>query len=194
MHDVAAAEALRVFERAGVQDVATLQIDQIQGDRRGAEVHRQTAHLTPVVVDALSAEIDAIVPTDGQRRQRRLAADAVRQNFRLAPQHGKFDVCVGGGDQGLAGKTVRVTQEAFRLGRGVECRHAALDFDNALVALAGSAAGGGHADFQGVGVVENGFAGNGVEPVGIVIHGRHADRFPTFPRHSGSRVCRRSGR
>ena len=85
VHDVAAAKALRVFERARVQNVAAFQVDQIQRDRRGAEVHRQPADLAPVVVEAFVTEIHAVAPANGQWHQRHLAADAMRQNLRLAP-------------------------------------------------------------------------------------------------------------
>ena len=178
VHDVAAAEALRVFEGTGVKDVAAFQIDKIQGDRGGAEIHGQPAHAAAVIVDALAFEINAVAFANAQWRQSNLTADAVRQNLRLAPQHGKFNVRTGVDNRCLAGEAVGIAQELLAGCRGVQCLHAVPDLDNALVAFAGSPAGGRHAHLEVIGVVENGLAGYGVKPVGVVIHGRHAGWIP----------------
>ena len=77
----------------------------------------------------------------------------------MATEDVELDVGFDVDDGCLAGEAVVFAEEVLGVGYGVEGFHAASDFDDALVALAGSSAGGGHADGEVVGVVEEGLAG-----------------------------------
>ena len=115
--------------------------------------------------------------SDGERVEGDLAADGVGEDSGLAAQDGEFDVGAGVVDDGLAGETVVVAQEAFGVGGRAEGVHAAPYLDDALVALAGATAGGRDAHAEVVGVVEDGAAGDVIEGLAGVVDGGHGVSF-----------------
>ena len=164
MHHVAAAEALRILERRGVQHLAALQVGQVHCDGGGAGVYRQAIDFAAVGVHAVAFEIHAVAAAVGRRVRVEVAAHPGGEDTRLAAQKRELDFGVRIDDRRLARQAVVIAQKRLRRCVGRQRVHAAPDLDDALVALAVPAARRGYADSQRIRVVEDGLAGYGLEP------------------------------
>ena len=175
-HDVAAAEALRVLERASGHDQAGQQVDEPEHDGRRADVDGETEHVRARQVDG-----DAVV-ADGMLVARHDGVDLGHRSIarRLEDAHApaddrELDVEVGRFDMGLAGEAEVRRQVLLGL-RALRQRLAArADLDDALAAAARPAARLRHGDRHLVGVVEERAAllgGSTVGAVDDVGHGR----------------------
>ena len=76
-HDLGAAEALRVLERRVGDELARLEIEQPEDDRRGAEIHREPVERARPAIDLDAVEQDAIPVARRPRRSRERARPAV---------------------------------------------------------------------------------------------------------------------
>ena len=164
MHDVGAAEALRVLEGSGVEDVAGLEVDEVHGDGGGTDVGGDAEDAAAVTVDDAwavgSLEDDLVAFADGERVEFDVGAvDRLGEDAWLATEDVELDVGLDIDDCGLAGEAIVFAQEVLGVGERIERVHAASDFDDAFVALAGPAAGCRHAHGEIVGVVEEGLSG-----------------------------------
>ena len=169
-----------------MQHLAGLEVYQVHHDRRRPEVDGQPVYPAAVGVDAPAAEVYVAASALRDRVGVDVAAHRVGEDARLAPQDGELDVRVDVRHQSLAGEPVAAAQEGLGLGRRAERIHAALDLDDALVALAAPAARGGHPDAQAVGVVEDRPARDQVEGAVGVVKRRHAASLASSPRPSRS--------
>ena len=155
IHYVAAAELLRVFEGRGVYGAAGFQVHQVHRHGGGAHVDGQPINAALVAAGLVAVEQDGISLTHGQRVRVYVAMDGSGEDSRLAAQGSELDVCAGVRDRCLAGQPVVAAQERFGLGGRTQTLHAPPDLDDAFVAIAHPAAGGGYPDSYFVGVVEN---------------------------------------
>ena len=148
IHHVAAAEALRIFQRAHVHAGPGLKVDQFEHDRGRAEVYGQAEEVAAVVVDMLIGVEDrvAVPGHDGVDRNRRCGGGS--QDPGRAVERCKFDIDIGIFDPGLAGEAELVAQKIFRLGWRVERFGTVFDFDDALVALRPLSLGASHIPFH----------------------------------------------
>ena len=154
-HDVAAAEALRVFKGAHLHTQTGLQIHQIHGDRRRAQVDGQAQQVAPVPIDNGAVVENLVAPAADHRVQVHFLFQRLGEDLGLAPHGSEIDVDVGIVDDGLAGEAVLLAQESLGLGARPQRLHAAADLDDTLVAVAHAVAGRGHQNGELVGVVED---------------------------------------
>ena len=116
IHHVAAAEALRIFQRAHVHAGPGLEVDQFEHDRGRAEVDGQAVKVAAVVVDMLIAVEDRVAVPGHERVDRNRRGGGGRQDSGRAVERCKFDIDIGIFDPGLAGEAELVAQEILCLG------------------------------------------------------------------------------
>ena len=112
-HHVAAAEALRVLERASGDGAAGQQVDELEDDGRGADIDRQSEDMRSPGVDRLARVADGhVVGGDGRVGHRR--HDARRsENPHPPPDDRELDVLADILDGRLAGQTELTRQVGF---------------------------------------------------------------------------------
>ena len=157
MHDVAAAESLRILKRSGVHDIAGLQVDQVHDYSGSAHVDGYAKNPAAILVNTLIAEVDTITSTNSQRVRFHITPDRFTKDLWLTTQKSELDLGIGIDDGSLARQSIVLAQKAL----GLRCRrerlHTASDLNDALMTFAGPAARSRHSDLQAIGVVENGF-------------------------------------
>ena len=140
VHDVAAAEALRVLKRCGVQHLAALQVGEVQRDRGCSGVDGEAVHCPSVGIHATVLEVDAIAAARGGRFSVDGAAHSGGEDTRLPAQQRELDVGIRVDDRGLARQAVAAAQERLLRRESRQRLHAVPHLDDALVALTVSAA------------------------------------------------------
>ncbi len=139
-HHVAAAEALRVLERARRQDGASQQVDQLDHDGRRPDVDGEAQDVLAAKVDRLAgiADREIVGGDDGIQPGRGVAGRA--EDPDLAADDRKLDVIIDGLDDRLAGEPERPPEVELGLGARREVVGALADLDDALAAAAGATA------------------------------------------------------
>ena len=181
VHDVAAAEPLRILERSRMRDAARLQVNQVHDHSRRADVYRKPIDRAAIVVYAPSLEYNRVAVSNGQRLQRDAAAYRVRQDARLAAQNRELYVRARLRHRSLAGQpVVRPAQKALSGCRRIQRVRASLHFDDALMALARPPARRRNSYPQRVGIIEYGSADRERQrPISVVQwhNSRYCSRF-----------------
>ena len=140
MHDVAAAEGLRVLEGGAVHTLPGLQIDEVEDHRGGAEIDSEPEHVPPVAVHHVAVVEHVGAPPRDKRVEDLgrtgcigMGAD---QNARAAAKRREGDIDIVALDHRLAGEAVGRPQKALRLGACAKRVLAAAHLDHAFVAAA----------------------------------------------------------
>ena len=129
-----------------MQHLAALQVHQVDDDSGGPEVDGKSVDPAPVPVEAAAIEVDPVAPAGSGRVEAYVPVDGVGEDSRLAAQDREVDIGRRVEDGRLTRQPVAVAQELFGVGSRRERLHPTADLDDALVALAVSAAGGRNAD------------------------------------------------
>ena len=187
MHDVAAAEGLRVFEGGAVDVAPAFEVDEIQHHRRRAEIDGEPRDAPAIAVNRRAVVEDLLPPPRDERVERPWRVPVGRgEDARATVQRRERHVPVGARDHRLAGQPVASAQEAFRLRPRVERVFAAGHLDHAFVAAAVAVAGGRHPGRECVGVVEQRQAGD--ERARRGRRGRSSPGRPPVPRRRRPRA------
>ena len=153
-HDVAAAEALRVLERATRHRPPGEQVDEMERDRGRADVDREPEHVLAGQVDGDAVVADRVVVEGDDGVDLGQGGVTASEDAHAPADDRELDVQVGRLDARLAGEPEVGRQVRLGLGARGQRIAALADLDDALTAAPRAPAGLGHRDRDLVGVVE----------------------------------------
>ena len=121
MHHVRPAEALRILKRRDIDGVARLQVNEIHGDGRSADIGRDAidcAGVPPQVARTVRPDMyDRFAAAPYCGLQFNIALDAVSQDARLASEDAELQVRVWIVDARLACQPIVTAQETLSSSR-----------------------------------------------------------------------------
>ncbi len=176
-HHFGAAEALRVFKGGDSEDRAGAEVEETKDYGGGAEVESEAV--------GVQASWPVAPRTTALRRLDRPGGLSPLHLHGAAAHGVAADVADGCGWVRLAREAECAFEVLFEFGARRQAIHAIDDFDHALFALALLAAGGGHADSGGLGVIEERQFGRCREGVAVDGQRRHLMPKPVAPPIAG---------
>ena len=180
IHDVAAPEALRIFERREADSRALLQIHELDDYSGGPDVDRHAIHVAEVLVDHLAIVKHLVTGPGDHGIDFEVYGRGRGEDLGASLEQFEINIEVGIFDDRLAGQPIVVSQEIFGLGARGQSFGAVLDLDDALMTDPAAAARSGNLHYQLIGEVEDRLAALQAAAAAVVRDPSHA-RLAGFP-------------